>query len=481
MSKAEGRILPEDLGFGLLFDAIRDAVVVGDLGSETIVAWNNAAQQIFGYTQAEAIGASLDLLTPHNLKAPHKAGLERARTSWDRRILDVGRPMALRAIAKDGTLIDIEMTLGSLGDGYALAIIRDVTERATAEEQLERFFALSPDLLCVASLDGRFLKVNQAWEGVLGFTEDELVSVPFLDFVHPDDVAATLAAMDDLSESRPVISFENRYRTKSGDFRWMQWNANPVVERGLIYAVARDVTDQKGIHQELARHVDELARSDTLKTRFIADAAHELRQPLATLSGYAHLLTTRRATMTPEQQQQAFDALERQSEHVNNLIGDLLDLSQIEREHLTIAMTTVDVAAAVERALEVAPAPPGKHVAVTIPPGTAIHADGGRLDQVLINLITNAYRYGGDGIEIGAATSAATTTITLSDNGEGIPEPFVANMFEPFARGSNTSTVRGSGLGLAIVKKIITAFGGDVRYETNEPHGARFVLTLPTR
>jgi signal transduction histidine kinase len=236
----------------------------------------------------------------------------------------------------------------------------------------------------------------------------------------------------------------------------------------------------RAIRYAIERHrmVAELRRLDTLKTRFIADAAHELRQPLATLAGYAHLLTVRRDAMTSEQQERAFQALERQSEHINTLIGNLLDLSQIEQQHLTLHLTPVELRAAVDRALEVAPAPPGKSVDVLVQSGVDVIADVGRLDQVLINLLTNAYRYGGDNVTVESRTTTTTAELSVADDGEGVPENLVARMFEPFARGSNTGNVTGSGLGLAIVRKIVAAFGGDVSYRDNEPHGAKFVLKL---
>src|SRR5687768_9519594 len=112
---------------------------------------------------------------------------------------------------------------------------RDV-EAAQAERN--RLFELSLDLLCTAGLDGYFKRVNPAFERVLGWSTKELTSVPFLDFVHPDDREATVAEVEKLSGGAVTIDFENRYRCDDGSYKWLAWRAMPVPEEGLIFAVA---------------------------------------------------------------------------------------------------------------------------------------------------------------------------------------------------------------------------------------------------
>jgi rsbT co-antagonist protein RsbR len=122
-------------------------------------------------------------------------------------------------------------------DGAAL-------ERAGAEER-ERLFALSLDLLCVAGVDGYFKELSPSWNRILGFTLDELRSQPFLSYVHPDDHAATLDAVADLGRGREIASFTNRYRRKEGTYAQFEWSAAAIPDRGLIYAVARDVSERE--------------------------------------------------------------------------------------------------------------------------------------------------------------------------------------------------------------------------------------------
>jgi serine/threonine-protein kinase len=113
-----------------------------------------------------------------------------------------------------------------------------------AERDLVRFFELSPDLFCIAGLDGYFRRVNENFTRVLGYTPAELVARPYLDFVHPADRAGTSAATAALSRGQPVVQFRNRYRDTRGVYRWFEWEAKPIPHEGVVFAVARDVTER---------------------------------------------------------------------------------------------------------------------------------------------------------------------------------------------------------------------------------------------
>ncbi len=110
-------------------------------------------------------------------------------------------------------------------------------------EELDQFFNVSLDLLCIANTDGYFLRLNPAWERILGYTREELMSRRFVDFVHPEDLDKTLEAVSMLASQQKVFFFENRYRSKDGTYRWMEWSSAPT--GNLIYAAARDITERK--------------------------------------------------------------------------------------------------------------------------------------------------------------------------------------------------------------------------------------------
>jgi PAS domain S-box-containing protein len=131
-------------------------------------------------------------------------------------------------------------------------------ERKRAEEELDRFFTLSLDMLCVAGFDGYFKRVNPAWQRALGYTPDVLLGRPYMDFIHPDDRTPTTTAAETLSDGDPLIRFENRYRAADGTYRWLQWAAVPYPSEQAIYAAARDITEQKEARATIARYSSDL-------------------------------------------------------------------------------------------------------------------------------------------------------------------------------------------------------------------------------
>ena len=144
--------------------------------------------------------------------------------------------------------------IGLLGRSFN-AMAASVEER---QRELDRFFTLSLELLCIADIDGYFRRVNPAFEKTLGYPAEELLSKPFLDFVHPDDREATLAEVAKLSRGGDVIAFENRYRCVDGSYKWILWNATAVPDEGLIYAAARDITERKLAEEQLTALNSEL-------------------------------------------------------------------------------------------------------------------------------------------------------------------------------------------------------------------------------
>lgn len=138
------------------------------------------------------------------------------------------------------------------------AQIGQFLERKRAQEELERFFSLSLDLLCVAGFDGYFKRLNPTWQHVLGYSIEELLARPYLDFVHPDDRNVTTAQADRLGVGGRVITFANRYVAKDGTYRWLEWNAVPVESEQIIYAAARDITERKQAKDTIARYSRDL-------------------------------------------------------------------------------------------------------------------------------------------------------------------------------------------------------------------------------
>ncbi len=224
--------------------------------------------------------------------------------------------------------------------------------------------------------------------------------------------------------------------------------------------------------------VERLRDLDKLKSEFVASASHELRTPLTTLSGFAITLSERRADMTDADVQSALDAMGRQGERTRALIENLLDLSRLEARADPLSLKPVKIGSAARAALEAAPPPPEVDVSVEVDEDVTALADPEGLEQVLANLLTNAYRYGGHLVRI-VCSAGDDVTIAVEDDGVGVLASDVAILFEPFSRGTNVNGSAGSGLGLTISARLVQAFGGTLVYEPLADGGSSFKMSLP--
>ncbi|MEG4441337.1 PAS domain S-box protein [Microcoleus sp. AT9_B5] len=138
----------------------------------------------------------------------------------------------------------------------------EITDRKKAEQERERFFTLSLDLVCIVDFEGKFKRLNPAWETTLGYTLEEVENQPFINFVHPDDRQETTAEAGKVYDGAEVQFFENRYRCKDGSYKWLSWKVRPETEQKLMYAVARDITQSKQAMVQLEKTTAQLASSE---------------------------------------------------------------------------------------------------------------------------------------------------------------------------------------------------------------------------
>jgi len=364
--------------------------------------------------------------------------------------------------------------LGALGSQ-----IGQFVERKRAEEMFGRFFTLSIDMLCIAGFDGYFKRLNPAWERVLGYTIDELTARPFVDFVHPDDRAATIAETAKVAKGGLAISFENRYRAKDGTYRWLLWNATPHEEQELIYAAARDITERKKLR-------DEAEAANRAKSEFLARMSHEIRTPLNVLIGMGDLLE--RTPLNPDQQQYVH-VMQRAGTSLLTLINDILDLSKVEAGQIILEQIDFDLPGlldAVVEILSVRAREKNVDLRYEIAPSTPtrLTGDPNRLRQILINLAGNALKFTEKGrvllqVERLPDDPEGTLRFSVTDTGIGIPPDQLECIFEAFTQ-ADVSTSRmygGTGLGLAISRRLVDLMGGRIWASNNAGPGATFHFT----
>ncbi len=380
-------------------------------------------------------------------------------------------------------------TLTAVGDQVGMFI-----DRRRALDELDRFFALTQDLLCVAGVDGRFKRVNPAWREQLGYTEEELLTKPFLEFVHPDDREATAAEVQKCSRGEPVVYFENRYLHRDGTVRWLLWAATPLVSEQVIYATARDITDRKAAEATMTELVHELAvakrraeEAAQTKSAFLANMSHEIRTPLNAILGMTAL-----AMQTPltDEQEDYLSTVKASAESLLEIINDILDFSKIEARRLELEHQEFDPRETIEdaaRLLALRASEKGIEIACEVAPDVPARlvGDAGRLRQVILNVLGNAVKFTAEGEVVVRVTSESAgkgrvrLQVEVRDTGIGIPAAKLQHVFDEFTQADSSTTRRfgGTGLGLAIARRLVELMGGRIWAESREGHGSTFRFT----
>jgi PAS domain S-box-containing protein len=174
-----------------------------------------------------------------------------------------------------------------LAVGGWVSAVRARGKRLRSESMLARHREMSLDLICTASFNGHFVDVNPAWKQVFGFELEELMSRPFVDFIHPDDLERTLAEVDKQAKTgQLVFNFQNRYRCADGSYRWLEWTSHPDYGAGLMYAVARDITERKQAEEIVASQQVVLEEMVDERTAELEEARWETLRCLALAAEY---------------------------------------------------------------------------------------------------------------------------------------------------------------------------------------------------
>ncbi len=489
-----------------------------------VISSNVVAELLTGWSAAEALGKPIDeVFNIVCTETRQEAEIPVERVLCENCLIDLTRDTTL--IARDGTERQIANRCVPMHDAVgnvigAVLVFRDVTEEYLQHErlreksqELDRYFASSLDLLCIADTDGHFIRLNPEWEKVLGYPLSELEGRLFLDFVHPDDIKATLAAMSRLAAQEELLSLENRYLCSDGSYRWIEWRSRP--QGKLIYAAARDVTDRKQVEEFLRKSEEELKQTvaalesanralerlneiaetaTRAKSEFLANMSHEIRTPMTAILGFTDVLLGEPGIEeSPPERVEAIQTIQRNGRYLLELINDILDLSKIEAGKLDVervACSPGQVLAEVTGLMRVRA--DAKNVALTleyrggIP--ASIRSDPLRLRQILINLVGNAVKFTEKGCVrivahlIQRLDKPTLLQIDVIDTGIGLSQQELFSLFRPFCQADSSTTRRfgGTGLGLTISKRLTEVLGGDISVVSEPGRGSTFSVTVET-
>ena len=361
------------------------------------------------------------------------------------------------------------------------------TTGSLGTRQTDRFFELDLDLLCVAGFDGRFRRLNPAWTETLGHPLDELLGRSLIDLVHPGDVDSTRAELERLKAGGRTFRFENRFRTAEGGYRVLLWNASPFPEDGAIYAIARDITDER-VRERKAREAQRVAEeANRAKSEFLANMSHEIRTPMNGVIGMTELALDTNLT---DQQREYLQMVHSSAGALLETINSILDFSKIEAGKMELEEIDFTFWETITGALKpLALSARKKGVELLYDEGPEVperlRGDPVRLRQILVNLVGNAVKFTEEGTvrvtvrRLRGEEAEITVRFEIQDTGIGIPDAKKEHIFGSFNQvdGSMTRRFGGTGLGLAITSGLVRMMGGVIEVESQEGEGSTFSFT----
>lgn len=482
-------ITPPDPGAHLaaIVASADDAIVTKDL-SGVITSWNPAAERLFGYTVAEAVGSHISLIIPDDRRFEEDYVLSRVREGSG---VDHYETYRRR---KDGALVDISVTVSPIRDATgtiigASKIAREITTRKLTERDALRLAAIvqwSDDAIISKDLNGIIQTWNQGAERMFGYSPEEAVGRPITLIIPKDRLHEEVEVLRRIRAETPIDHFETVRRHKDGHLVEISLTVSPIRSaNGVILGaskIARDISEQK----RLQRAVEEANRS---KDEFLAVLSHELRTPLNAVLGYARMLRQQDLPMDSAQRTKALEVLERNADALAKLVNDVLDASKVVTGKLRLSLEPLLLDDLLQESLEtIQPAAKAKHVIVQveIAPRLEIIGDRDRLRQVAWNLLSNAVKFtpSGGTVTLRAVQEGADAVVRVRDTGIGIAANDIARVFQRFWQ-AEPGVLRergGLGLGLALVRHFVELHGGSVSaVSAGSGQGAEFTVRLPAQ
>jgi PAS domain S-box-containing protein len=347
---------------------------------------------------------------------------------------------------------------------------------------LSQFFYHTPDLLCIASFEGYFLKVNPAVSKVLGYTEEELLTIFIPDLQVDEDKELTKITRDQMLQGEPLLNFENRYKTKDGDIVWLSWTSIPIYEKRYVFAIAKNVTKRKAFEKQQALFYEDLSRINKDLEHFARLASHNLRSPLANITGLFDLLDYDK--IENEDNLNVINLIKQSTEKVSatleSYINELVQKDTNATRHLenlSIEDCLNDVRLSLNAMIE-------KSNAVIETDFSAfddIEFNRSYMESILLNLLTNALKYRkpkvAPYVSFKTVFNGNLKQLVIADKGIG----FDMNKAKDRIFGLNQTFHTNSdakGVGLFLVKKQVTEMGGEIAVDSVKDVGTTFTITF---
>ncbi|WP_318327212.1 PAS domain-containing sensor histidine kinase [Sulfitobacter sp. D35] len=341
--------------------------------------------------------------------------------------------------------------------------------------ELSATWRVTPDMLCIIDGEGKFAAVNPAWQRTLGWRHDEMVGHHFSEFVAEEDLAASVRAFETLTAGDPVLRFENRYKTRMGEQRWLAWVAVP--EGDHYFCSARDVTDDKRRLEIIQRQRSEAE----LREQFVAVLGHDLRNPISAIGAGVRMLMRREQD---DASAEILSGIQGSADRMAELVDNLMDLARAKQAdglkvERSVGSGLRDV---LEQVVFEQRSATGAAIELEMSDLDDVYCDPARIGQLLSNLLANAVLHGdkAQAVRVSATRQADRFMLSVANKGEPIPEEAMRHLFRPFFREKVRQSQNGLGLGLYIASQIAQAHEGELKVAST-PAETIFTLDIPAK
>ncbi len=451
-------------------------------GREGVVTFaNEAAAAVAGYGREELVGRALaDLVHPDSLAA----ALDRHRR---RRMGEtVQTSVEMKVVRRDGSVATVETSAvitEVAGRTATVVFLTDITARKATEAMLqeseEKYRHLVENIGGVLySVDDQGITtyISPVFESLFGLNPDVLVGKRFADFIHPEDLAASMENFARTMSGSLDVPWECRMVLPGTEsVFWVQGYNRPVHQDGVIagfQGVLVDVTARKQV--------------DELKDQFIGLVSHELRTPLTVIMGAVDTALSEGPRLPAKERRRLLEDAASEAGLLSHILDNLLELSRSRADRLSLQIESVSLPEAVRRTMErVQSLAPAAQLAADLPDRLPpVRADRIRLEQVVYNLLDNAVKYSpGSEVRLSARRRGQDLVICVHDRGPAIPPEDRARLFRPFERirSDRTGGIKGIGLGLVVCRSLVEAHGGRIWLEPGTGEGNTFCFTIPIK
>ncbi|MEX2470041.1 MAG: ATP-binding protein [Pseudohongiellaceae bacterium] len=456
-----------------------------------IVDWGRGAESFYGFGRSRACGSHFTELMPPESRGRFQRCLAHLVASGTTsnspdctlegaRLIDGGKHREVWS-----TATAVKDDAGAVQ--RVVVLEHDITETRQDRIRLDSYLDTSADAIVIVNRDGEIVRCNGEAENLTGYSHEELLHEVYEKLV-PDAVrvAHRRNHLDfyDNAQSREMGSgLALSIRHRSGEEIPVQISLTPVTvaEETTVLVRIRDIRRELEINKSLARSRDEAERHLRAKSRFLAAASHDLRQPLQAINMYLGVLESQQDA---EGRRDTINRIRRSADSINELLNGLLDLSRLESGAIVPQVGSFPVSEVLERVHNNAvTTAQQKGQSFTFMDCSAyVRTDKNLLEQLLMNLASNAIRYTDEGgrIVLGCRHQRDAIEIRVVDNGIGIAEEHIGSIFEEYVRISGSDRgVQGAGLGLAIVRQITELLGLQIRVRSQVGRGTEFSLVVP--